>query len=93
MPRAQGTGQSQIYWLTAIDIRILGSLQEARHVRGHPCPRTGVSADRGVRGQGCLRAGAFVENKYQLILDSDKNQDNLLLIYHFYVIILHKIKR
>ena len=45
-----------------------GSLQEARHVRGHPCPRTGVSADRGVRGQGCLLAGTFVENKYQLIV-------------------------
>ena len=35
----------------------LGSLQEARHVRGQPCPRTGVSADRGVREQGCLQAG------------------------------------
>ena len=25
--------------------RVFGTLQEARHVRGHPCPRTGVSAD------------------------------------------------
>ena len=43
--------------ITSVSGASVGSLQEARHVRGHPCPRTGVSADRGVRGQGCLRAG------------------------------------
>ena len=51
--REARNGRGRVTFNFAGAITKHGSFQEARQVRGHPCPRTGVSADRGVCRQGC----------------------------------------